>query len=501
MKLIVDANSNLGIINRNIYGHFSEHLGRCIYDGLYVKKGVKVPNTEGVRNDVIQYLKQIRIPNLRWPGGCFADCYHWRDGIGPVKDRPCIVNDTWGGVTEDNSFGTHEFLRFCELIGAEPYINANISSGTVQEMSQWCEYLNAGVDSPMTRLRKENGRDKPWNVKYWGFGNEPWGDGHMRAEFYADQIRRYDTYVRNYGDNKLTRIAAGASSDDLNWTETVMDRAGQFIDAYTIHHYTFAGDWTVKGPATGFTQEQYIATLERANMMESILRGHSVVMDKYDKDKRIAIFVDEWGTWHDVEKGTNPGFLYQQNTMRDAVVASLTFDTFHRHNDRVRMANIAQLVNVLQSMFLTRGSKLILTPTFYVFDLYKDHQDAVRKASFSETLPLEGAKTVQAFSHTASMKDGKLHVSVTNLDNTKPVPVELEIWGMDPKKVSGVVLGEGKADICNTFEKPQTVKPHELAVAVKNGKLVFELPPCSVATLEISEAAAPKAKAKAKAKA
>lgn len=484
MKLIVDSNSKLGQISKNIYGHFSEHLGRCIYDGIYLKKGVKVPNTENMRNDIIEYLRQIHIPNLRWPGGCFADCYHWMDGIGPVAERPCIVNDTWGGVTEDNSFGTHEFLRFCELIGAEPYINANISSGSIREMSQWAEYLNASVDSPMTRLRKQNGRAEPWNVKYWGFGNEPWGDGNMRAEFYADQLRRYTTYVRNYKDRPLVRIAAGASSGDLDWTETLMKLAGKFIDAYTVHHYTIpSSNFAKKGSATKFTQEEYINTLEEANRMDEILTGHSVVMNKYDPEKRIAIFVDEWGGWYDAEPNTNPGFLYQLNTMRDAMIAAHTFAIFHRHNDRVRMANIAQLVNVLQSLFLTEGKKLVLTPTFHVFDLYKYHQDAERKESFAEENHLEGSKKLQSISHTASLKDGVLTLSLANLDNLHEANIELDVWNFSAKSVSAQVFGNGKADEGNTFRKPNTIVPRELDVIKKNGKYLFNMPACSVATI------------------
>lgn len=487
MKLVVDANSNLGTISRHIYGQFSEHLGRCIYDGIYLKKGVKVPNTENMRNDIIDALKKIHVPNLRWPGGCFADCYHWKDGIGPKSERPCIVNDTWGGVTEDNSFGTHEFLRFCELIGAEPYINANISSGTVQEMSQWVEYLNASVDSPMTRLRKENGRATPWNVKFWGFGNEPWGDGNMRAEFYADLLRRYTTYARNYGDRKLFRIAAGASSGDLNWTEVLMDRTAKFIDAYTIHHYSLpTRNWAAKGASTGFGEDEYISLLEEGSRMDGILTGHSVVMDKYDPEKRIAIAVDEWGSWYEVEPGTNPGFLYQQNTMRDALLASTTLDIFHRHNDRVRVANIAQMINVLQAMILTDGKKILLTPTYHVFDLYQVHQDAERKASFAEYCKLSGSDKLQQISHSASMKDGKLHVSVSNLNYDKTMPVSLDVWGLSGKVTSAKFLGVGKADVCNTFRKPNTIALQDLETSKKAGKLLFELPACSVATIEIA---------------
>ena len=499
VKLIVDANNLQGRISRHVYGQFSEHLGHCIYDGLYVGEKSKIPNIDGVRKDVIEALRNIRIPNLRWPGGCFADCYHWRDGIGPRSKRPCIVNDSWGGVTEDNSFGTHEFLRFCELIGAEPYINGNVSSGTVQEMSQWIEYLNAKVQGPMTELRRKNGRKEPWGVRFWGFGNEPWGDGHMRPEYYADQFRRYTTYARDYGDTKLVRIAAGANGGDLNWTEVLMQSAGQWLDAVTLHYYTVPGVWEHKGSATKFDVPEYYTTLEKADAIKNIIKAQSVIMDKYDPEGRVGLFVDEWGTWFDVEEGTNPGFLHQQNTMRDAMVAAISLNIFHRNNRRVRMANIAQLLNVLQAMILTEGEKMLLTPTYHVFDLYKVHQDADRVETFAQAAPIDGCK-LEAVTHTASVKDGVLHVSAANIHAEKALPVELDVWGFDAANISGEILGNGDIHALNTFKKPNAVKPRKLDLAVRNGKILFELPPCSVATITLKPAAAKKAPAKKAAK-
>ena len=364
-KIIVNTMDKRSRINRNIYGNFSEHLGRCIYNGLFVGEGSPIPNVNGMRTDVVEALKNIRLPVLRWPGGCFADEYHWKDGIGPRKGRKRMVNTHWGGVIEDNSFGTHEFLEFCRQVGCEPYINGNLGSGTVQEMSEWVEYMTFGGESPMARLREENGRKEPWRIKYFGVGNESWGcGGNMQAEYYAHEYRRYQTYCRDYGDNKLYRIACGPYTDDYAWTEKIMPMVKDFADAITMHYYAVPkGKWDQKGPATGFTREAYYATLQAAAYMDELVTKHGHIMDKYDPQHKVGLIVDEWGTWYDVEPGTNPGFLYQQNTMRDAMAAALTLNIFNSHSDRVVMANIAQLVNVLQAVILTEGDKMVLTPT------------------------------------------------------------------------------------------------------------------------------------------
>jgi len=351
-SIIVHADQGKITINKNIYGHFAEHLGRCIYDGFYVGDTNKnIPNTEGVRNDVIAALKKMKIPVLRWPGGCFADTYHWKDGVGPKGKRPAMVNTWWGGVTEDNSFGTHNFLNMCGQLGAEPYISGNVGSGTVQELSQWLQYVNFDGKSPMSDWRRENGRDKPWHVEYWGLGNEAWGcGGNMTAEYYANVFRRYATFMTNWlKDGKLFRIASGASDADYHWTKVMMrDIPHNLLDAVGMHHY--AVNWNEKSPATKFTEEQYFTSMKSALQMDELITKHAAIMDKYDPQKKVALVVDEWGGWYDVEPGTNPGFLYQQNTMRDAMIAGVTLNIFNNHADRVRMANLAQTINVLQAV-------------------------------------------------------------------------------------------------------------------------------------------------------
>ncbi|MDR1645805.1 MAG: alpha-N-arabinofuranosidase, partial [Tannerellaceae bacterium] len=377
-KLVVNADQGKETISKHIYGHFSEHLGHCIYGGYWVGEDSPIPNTRGIRNDVVQALRDIQIPNLRWPGGCFADEYHWMDGIGPRDKRPKMVNTHWGGVVEDNSFGTHEFLDLCEQLGCEPYISGNLGSGSVEEMSKWVEYITFDGESPMSNLRKQNGREKPWKVKFWGVGNENWGcGGNMTPDHYSDLYRRYATYCRNYGDNRLYKIACGANADNYNWTETVMKNVGWQMNGLSLHYYTIpTNNWGRKGSATQFDETEYFNTISNTLFMEELVAKHSTIMDKYDPQKHIGLMTDEWGIWTDVEPGTNPGFLYQQNSLRDAILAAVNLNIFNAHCDRVKMANIAQTVNVLQAVILTDKEKMLLTPTYWVYYLYKVHQDA-----------------------------------------------------------------------------------------------------------------------------
>ncbi len=330
-------------VNRNIYGHFAEHLGRCIYEGIWVGEDSPIPNTRGIRNDVVAALRQLQVPVLRWPGGCFADEYHWRDGIGPREDRPKLINTHWGGVVENNHFGTHEFMDLCEQIGAEPYICGNVGSGTVQEMMNWVEYMTSDADSPMANLRRANGREEPWKVTYFGVGNESWGcGGNMRPEYYADLYRRYNTFVKNYSGNNIYRIACGANGEDYDWTDVLMSRAGRKMNGLSLHYYTIpTGNWGNKGSATEFDEAVYHSTLKRTLHMDELVTKHSEIMDKHDPNKNVGMVIDEWGIWTDVEPGTNPGFLYQQNTSARRDRRGFEFPHFpssrgSRHDDEHR---------------------------------------------------------------------------------------------------------------------------------------------------------------------
>jgi alpha-N-arabinofuranosidase len=489
-KLVVNADQGKETISKHIYGHFSEHLGHCIYGGYWVGENSPIPNTRGIRNDVVQALKDIQIPNLRWPGGCFADEYHWMDGIGPRDKRPKMVNTHWGGVTEDNSFGTHEFLDLCEQLGCEPYISGNLGSGSVEEMSKWVEYITFDGESPMSNLRKQNGREKPWKVKFWGVGNESWGcGGNMTPDHYSDLYRRYATYCRNYGDNRLYKIACGANEADYNWTETVMKNVGGRMQGLSLHYYTIpTGNWGKKGSATQFDETEYFNTISKTLFMEELLTKHSTIMDQYDPQKRIGLITDEWGIWTDVEPGTNPGFLYQQNTLRDAILAAVNLNIFNAHCDRVKMTNIAQTVNVLQAVILTDKEKMLLTPTYWVYYLYKVHQNAtlIPVSITSAAYELNGKK-IDAVSVSASRDaSGKIHITLVNIDPNKAQAIETELRGVTAKKVSGKILTSAKINDYNSFEKPNTVGVKDFKdVTLSGGKLNITLSAKSVILLEI----------------
>ncbi|MCH5188118.1 MAG: alpha-N-arabinofuranosidase [Oscillospiraceae bacterium] len=493
-KLVINTYNKKATINKNIYGHFSEHLGRCIYGGLYVGENSDIPNVCGMRTDVVEALKAIKIPVLRWPGGCFADEYHWKDGIGPKESRKKMVNTNWGGVVEDNSFGTHEFMELCRQLGCEPYINGNVGSGTVQEMSEWIEYMTFDGLSPIAKLREENGRKEPWKVKYFGVGNENWGcGGNMRPEYYADLYRRFQSYVKNYGDNKVYKIACGANVDDYRWTENVMRNACRQMDAITLHYYVHPRGWMEKGPSIEFDETEYYITIAKAMYMDKIIKGHLSIMDRFDPRHRVGLIVDEWGTWYTCEPGTNPGFLYQQNTMRDAIVAAYTLNIFNSHADRIVMANLAQIVNVLQAVILTEGDKMLLTPTYHVFDLYKAHMDAELLDSWLETVEIGTAKvnpwqeiSCPNLSASASEKDGVITITVSNADLSNTYPVDCTLVGKRAESVTGRILRSGKVNDHNTFEAPNTVAIQSFDKFDLDGdKLHFEMPPCSVMEITI----------------
>lgn len=490
-KLVIHGDRGQDRISRHIYGHFAEHLGRCIYDGIWVGEDSRIPNTRGICKDVVEALRKIRIPNIRWPGGCFADEYHWKNGIGPNEKRPHTVNTHWGQVMESNHFGTHEFLDLCEQLGCEPYICGNVGSGTVSEMQEWIEYLTFEGESFMADLRRKNGRDQAWKVTYWGVGNENWAcGGNMRPEYYADLYRQYQNFLRDYGKNKLYRIACGAYEADYRWTEVLMREAAQQMDGLSLHYYVIPGTWKEKGSATQFGEKEWFVTMKKTIFIEELIQKHAKIMDKHDPDKRVGLVVDEWGSWHDVEPGTNDHFLYQQNTLRDALVAGLTLNIFNRTCDRVKMANIAQTVNVLQAMILTNGEKMITTPTYHVFRMFAVHQDAV-------FLPLEISsidytfdnESLPAMSASASRStDGLIHISTCNLDPGNTVEVKCELRGTKPARISGQILTAAEVNAYNTFENPETVKPVAFDEAKLNGaEVILEQPSKSIVMLEISE--------------
>jgi alpha-L-arabinofuranosidase len=488
--LILNVDQSKDTISRHIYGQFSEHLGHGIYGGIWVGPNSSIPNTRGIRNDVVAALKRMQIPNLRWPGGCFADEYHWMDGIGPREKRPRMVNTHWGGVVEDNSFGTHEFMDLCEQLGTEPYICGNVGSGTVEEMSKWVEYLTSDGESPMAKLRLQNGKEKPWKLRFWGVGNENWGcGGNMTAAFYADQYKRYSTYCRNYGENRLLKIAGGPNSWDVQWMEVLMKNIPLgMLGGVSLHNYTVPRTWSDKGSATDFSEAEYFTTIEKAMRMEELINQQSRVMDVYDPGKRVGLMVDEWGNWYNVEPGTNPGFLYQQNTLRDALTAAINLNVFNNHCDRVRMANIAQTVNVLQSLILTDGPKMVLTPTFYVYELYTVHHDAVLIPLnlHSPMYDLNG-KSIPSVNASASKdSQGRIHISLVNVNPNSPVKVSCEVRGTTMRGATGKIIDGEAINSCNTFESPNSVITKSFSTFTVQGDILsIDLPARSVVMLEL----------------
>lgn len=499
MKLYINENHKKGNIKPEIYGHFSEHLGRCIYGGLFVGKDSEIPNVNGMRTDVVEALKEIKIPVLRWPGGCFADEYHWKDGIGTQDERKVMVNTHWGGVTEDNSFGTHEFFELCDQLECKTYVNGNVGSGTVQEMSEWVEYITFDGKSPMTDLRKKNGQEKPWKLDYFGVGNENWGcGGNMTPEQYAHDYRRYQTYIRNYDKDKpVFKICGGANADDYEWTDVVLEEcfknptpkeAHGLMDGYSVHYYVGVEKGEHKGSATEFDEETWYATMKRAYGIEELITRHSAIMDQYDPEKKIGMMVDEWGCWHDVEVGTNPGFLYQQNTMRDAVVAGLSLNIMNKHCDRVKMACIAQVVNVLQSVVLTEGAKMLLTPTWYVFHMYRHHQNADLVYSYlAETKDAaDAAKGLPEIVESASIDaTGTITATLSNLSLDKDEEIEMILTEKKPSEAE-ITLLHNKMNAYNTFDNPTLVKEEKVTeYELTDRGVKVKLPACSVMSIRL----------------
>jgi len=511
-KIIVDVNNKGSTISPDIYGHFAEHLGSCIYGGFWVGKNSDIPNIHGYNKAVVEAFKNLDIPNLRWPGGCFADTYHWKDGIGAQENRKKIVNTMWGGVTEDNSFGTHEFLELCDELGCKPYICGNVGSGSVQETSEWIEYMTNGGVSPMADLRRANGREEPWKVPFFGVGNESWGwGGFMRPDYYADLYLQYQTFIKQYGKDKTQKFAVGPNSDDYNWTDKIMQRAAKFMDGLSLHYYTFAYRFEEKTNATGFDKETYYRMVRSALFMDEIVRRHGEIMDKYDPEKKVALVVDEWGNWFAPKEGTNPGFLVQDNSVSDAIVAGITLNIFNNHADRVKVANLAQAVNVLQSPVLTKGDKIVLTPTYHVLHQYKQHMGGTLLATTSAHTYC-GMRDVTNYRAKLAGKDEKENVIIpdlntsasvrhcdkcgkdvycitvvnTDAESSKNVSVSLaNLSGAIAEANATIVTGDSY-DTINTFENPDVVteKAHSVKIDGKDS-VSLSLPAHSVVCITL----------------
>lgn len=503
-KLIINLNKIRNEIPKEIYGQFAEHLGNGIYGGVYVGEDNELENINGIRLDVVEALKDLEVPVIRWPGGCFADQYHWRDGIGAKSERKTIINKNWGDVVENNHFGTHEFFELCELVGADPYLNINVGSGTVREMQDWIEYITSdNPKSDLVKLRKKNGREKSWNLKWVGVGNENWGcGGNMTPDFYSDLYRQFDTYLGSFNDTKINSIACGANIDDYDWTETVVSRTKDLADALTLHYYTFDGTWENKGDSLDFNEMGWDRFMHNGHYMKELLDSHLSIMDRYDPDGKISLIVDEWGAWHKPLEGTNPHFLEQQNTIRDALNAAATLNLFNKYSDRVKMSNIAQMINVLQAMIITNDEDIVLTPTYYVYLLYKKHMNAKLLetwSSFDEVKKIheiDNEKKVfsyPAISHSASMKDGDILLTVCNLTPDQDYKFSLEVLADKDKanweieNIEILSAKDGKLNAHNTFENKNCVIPRKFEEFThEDSNYVVEIPKGSLLAIEIT---------------
>lgn len=500
-KLVINETNRKGRIEPEIYGHFSEHLGRCIYEGIYVGENSEIPNVNGMRTDVVEALKELQVPVLRWPGGCFADEYHWKDGIGPKENRKKMINTHWGGVVEDNSFGTHEFMELCRQIGCKTYINGNLGSGTVQEMSEWVEYMTFNGVSPMADLRAKNGHEEPWTVNYFGVGNENWGcGGNMTPQHYANEYRRYQTFVRNYDQDKpIKKVCCGANVADYFWTEGVMetcfDHAPEFLhgfmDYLSLHYYVHPEGWEIKGSSTDFNEEVWYKTLNKALYMDELITRHGTIMDRFDPEKKIGMCVDEWGTWYTCEPGTNPGFLYQQNTVRDALVAGITLNIFNKHCDRVKMAALAQMVNVLQAVILTEGEKMIKTPTYHVMHMYRHHQgaDLLESALTGvEEIGVDEWKVPKITESVSVDADGIITITMNNLSVEASEEVEVCLLEKGYKVVEARIVTEKDMHSHNTFDDPELVIEKDFSTyKVTDNGLLVNMPANSVVEIRLSK--------------
>ena len=499
VRLVVKADQPGPKISRDIFGQFAEHLGTGIYGGIWVGPRSPIPNVRGVRSDVVAALRAIQVPNVRWPGGCFGDNYHWRNGIGPRALRPATLNPDWGGVIEPNGFGTAEYFDFLSQIGAEAFISENVGSGTVEEAADWFEYMTSNKPTTLAKRRASNGHPAPYQVKYLGLGNESWGcGGAMSPDHYVEEMKRFARYTRNYNPiqqspaTAMKRIAVGWDSGNSDYTDAVMrawkDKVWSWdIEGVSLHGYTIPNSWEKKGPSVGFGEDEYAKGIAATLKMKDWIARQSAIMDKYDPDKKVGLFVDEWGIWTDSNPGTNPGFLQQQNTLRDAIIAALNLNLFMRNADRVRGSNIAQMINVLQAMIFTDGAKLVLTPTYQVYRMYVPFHDATTvPVSFDAgTYSYGDLHLPKVDAIAARDSSGKMWLAVVNVDPNMPASFAAAIEGANVHTANGQLLTAVSVDAHNSFERPNDVLPRPFAGRISGGQLLFDLPSKSIALIEL----------------
>jgi alpha-L-arabinofuranosidase len=500
VEVTVDVSKPGATIDRNIFGQFAEHLGHGIYDGIWVGPDSPIPNIRGIRKDVVAALKAIKVPNVRWPGGCFADEYHWRNGIGP--QRNVTLNPNWGGVSEPNTLGTHEFMDFLDQIGAEAYVSVNVGSGTPHEAAEWLEYMTAVTPDTLAKERAANGHPDAYKVRYLGVGNESWDcGGNMSPDYYLSQLRIYSRFVRNYNpaqqdNDHMLKIAVGPGGNEprfVDWTETIMKAYQQHtwswdFDGLSMHNYTVV-DWQHKFASFGFGESEYARILKETLEMDGLITKYSAIMDKYDPGKKVALVVDEWGSWYAPLEGSNPGFLVQQNSLRDAILATLNLNIFARHADRVHMANIAQMINVLQAMIMTDKEKMVVTPTYHVFKMYVPFQDATFVPVMFEAGTYTHGEISMPRVDAIAARDtaGKLWLEITNVNPNEPLDVQVSVVGANLRSATGQTLTAARVDSVNTFDAPNTVMPKPISGKIQASKLSLTLEPKSVTVVSLEQ--------------
>jgi alpha-L-arabinofuranosidase len=497
----------IGTISPDLYGHFTEHIGGVIYDGIWVGPDSKVPNQGGIRTALVEHMRRIKPSVVRWPGGCFADSYNWRDGVGPTANRPRRTN-FWNNTKflrdapdgpakyDPNQFGTNEFMHFCQLIGAQPYLATNLRSNTARDFYDWVEYCNAPAgQTTLSDQRAAAGDQKPFNVRFWGVGNESWGcGGNFTPEEYAMEFRRFTAWVPEYGA-PLSFIGSGPNGGDVDWTKRFFAKLGErdrnlvrSLYGWAMHYYCGTSG---KGDAIDFTVNDWYDLLAKALHMESLINTHWKAMGEMDPEHHVKLVIDEWGAWHNQGTEIAPWHLFGQNsTMRDALVAGLTLDTFNRHADKIAMANVAQLINNLHSLFLAREDKFVATPNFHVFEMYAAHHNgqSVRTSFNAPELAVDSLKSrsLPGLAGSASLRDKRLTLTVVNPHASEPRAATIQVRGAKPVSGTGQTLSSPDIHAHNSFDRPNEVQPRDVIVKISGGQLTHEFPPASVTRLELS---------------
>jgi alpha-L-arabinofuranosidase len=516
-RIEVLLNEPLGSITADLYGHFVEHLGGVVYDGVWVGEKSTIANTGGIRQALVDHMRRLPPGPIRWPGGCFADSYDWRDGVGPRAARPRRTNFWEGamaklpdgpGKYDPNHFGTNDFVRLCRLVKSEPYIAANLRSLSAKDFYQWVEYCNSPAgSSTLAELRTAGGDRDPFRVRFWGVGNESWGcGGNFTPEEYATEYRRFTAWVPGYGV-KLAFIGSGPNSGDLGWTRRFLTKLTEKGEGalngmwgWALHHYSWntsrgaTTDWFAgKGDAVAFTNDEWYELLVEADKMDGLITGHWGVMGEIDRTHRVKLVVDEWGAWFKQGTEVDPAHLFgQQSTVRDALVSALTLDTFHRHADKVVMANVAQLVNCLQSLFLADEDRFVATPVFHVFEMYGAHVGgrAVRAECSAPRISYERVKdkgSLWGLAGSASVKEKTLTLTVVNPHVTEARETEIAIRGASIASARATTISAPDIHAHNTFERPNEVQPKEERTgAAQGGVLVYRFPAASVTRLSVT---------------